>query len=283
MAQEPEALLLKLLPEIPAEITEPEKRAEYLTLHFWDKFDFQDTTFFMKDNLLERCFVDFTDLLSLTSGDTMEKAVNILMKKSEGKKTLFLFVLKLSEQYLSEPESPVYDEAKFIPFLQFALQSALLSDLEKIRPDFLLENILKNRQGSIANDFVYTQRNGDIGNLHSVNAEYTLLYFNDPECEDCMMLIKQLIASSVVNNLITQDKLKILMAYVNDDIIAWEKHSPDVPDLWIYSRDAEQKINAENIYNIKHFPTIYLLDKEKKVILKDTTFEKLEDYFKRNQ
>ena len=277
-AQEQDALL-KMMPEIPGEITEPEQRAEYLTLHFWDKFDLQDTSFLMQNDLLERYFVDFTDLLSFTSSGTMKKSVNVLMKKSEVKKSIFLFILKLSEQYLYEPESPVYDEEKLIPFLQYALQSPLLDNIEKIRPGFLLENIMKNRLGSIAGNFTYTLLSGETGNLHSVNAKYTLLYFNDPECEDCIMLIKQLMASPVINNLSKKGELKILMTYINDDIEAWEKHASDVSGSWIYSRDVEQKIIIEGVYNIKQFPTIYLLDKDKKVLLKETTFEKLENYF----
>ena len=278
-AQEADHTLLRMMPEIPGEITVPAQRAEYLALHFWDKFDFRDTSFLMKDYLLERCFVDYIDILSIVDDDTKEKSIRMLMKKAEGEKTVFSFILKLSEQYLYEPASPVYDEEKLIPFLQYALQSTLLDDTEKIRPIFLVENISKNMKGSVAGDFTYTLINGETGNLHSINAEYTLLYFNDPDCEDCMMLIKQLIVSPVINDQVKQGKLKILMTYVNDDIEAWEKHASDVLNSWIYSRDAEQKINIDDIYNIKQFPTIYLLDKDKKVLLKDTTFEKLEDYF----
>ena len=202
------------------------------------------------------------------------------MKKSESEKSTFSYILKLSEQYLYATASPVYDEEKLIPFMKYALQSSLLDDIEKIRPNFLFNNISNNRIGHTANDFAYTLINGDNGNLHSVSAEYTILYFNDPECEDCIMLIKQLIASSIVTDLTKQSRLKILMTYVNDDIEAWKKHASDVPDSWIYSRDTEQKIIIEEIYDIKQFPTMYLLDKDKKVLLKDTTFEKLEDYLK---
>ena len=269
--------LLKLMPEIPSDITEPAQRAEFLTLHFWDKFDFHNTDFLMKDHFFERCFVDYVDLLSMVSGENMEQSINTLMKKSEGEKTIFSFIIKLSEQYLYETSSPVCDEEKLIPILQYVLQSALLDNTEKIRPKYLFEIISKNRTGHIANDFTYTLMNGETGNLHSVNAEYTILYFNDPECEDCMMLIKQLIASPLVSDLTKQGKLKILMTYVNDDIEAWEKHASDVPDSWIYSRDTEQKILIEEIFDIKQFPTMYLLDKDKKVLLKDATFEKLEN------
>jgi len=268
------------MPDIPVEITEPALRAEYLTMHFWDKFDFNDASFFLNNDLPERCFVDFVDLLSIVPVEIMEKSIDVLLKKSEASKQVFSFIMKLSERYLYESESPVFDEEKLIPFMLYALQSSFLDDTEKIRPRFLLENISVNRTGTVANDIDFILINGEKGNLHSVNTEFTLLYFNDPECEDCAMLTKQLIASTAANSLINTGKLKTIMVYLNDDIEAWEKHASEIPDTWIYSRDAEQKIIIDGIYNIKQFPTIYLLDKDKKVILKDTTFDNIESYFK---
>ena len=279
-AQEPDPAVLKMMPDIPVELTEPAQRAEYLTMHFWDKFNFGDASSFINNNLPERCFVDFIDLLSIVPVETMEKSIDIFLKKSEASKTVFSYIMKLSERYLYEPESPVCDEEKLIPFMRYALQSSLLDDAEKIRPRFLLENISINRLGTVASDIDFILMNGKKGSLHSVHTRFTLLYFNDPECEDCAMLTKQLIASTVINNLINSGGLKILMVYVNDDIDSWEKHASEIPDSWIYSRDAEQKIIIESIYNIKQFPTIYLLDKDKKVLLKDTSYDNIEGYIK---
>ena len=279
-AQNVEQTISKMLPEIPAELTEPAKRAEYLTLHFWDLYDFSDSIFLEKDNLLERSFVDFIDLLSLVPEDTRNKSINLLMKKSESIPEVFANLINLSEQYLYDSTSPLCDEEKLIPFLQYAIEAQIFSDIEKIRPSFVLESITKNRLGEISNDITYTLKNGDTGTLHSINSEYTLLYFNDPECEDCKLLIKQLIASAKMNELISLNKLKIITVYLFDNVESWDKHSSEVQETWIYSRDAEQKIMLENDYNIKQFPTMYLLDKEKKVLLKETTFEKLEEYFR---
>jgi hypothetical protein len=210
----------------------------------------------------------------------MEKSIQSLMKKPGEDRDLFLFLLKISEQYLYEPDSPVCDEEKFIPFLQYAIQSSTLQDIEKVRPKFLLDLILKNRIGTVANDFVYTLMSGETGNLHVIKADFTILYFNDPDCDDCMMLIKQLNASTVISQLILSGKLKIITVYVNDDLEAWKKHASDVPNTWIYSYEAEQKINFEGVYNIKRFPTLYLLGQDKKVIQKDVSFENLENYLK---
>ena len=278
-AQEMDTVILKMLPGIPTEITEPSQRATFLLTHFWDNFNFRDTAFLMTDDLLEHCFVDFISLLPLAPDDTGDQSIQSLLKKSEDERRMFSFILTLSEKYLYEPESPLLNEEKLIPFLQYAIQSPLLSDVEKISPKYLLDCISINRTGHIANDFTYTLFNGATGNLHDIEADFTIIYFNDPECDDCKMLIKQMIVSPIVNQYIQSGRLKIITVYVNDDLDAWKNHARDVLNTWIYAYDAEQKINDELIYNIKRFPTLYLLDRDKKVILKDIAFQTLEDYF----
>ena len=282
-AQDTESVIAKMLPEIPSNLTEPAQRAEYLTLHFWDNFDFTDTTFLMTNNLLEHCFVDFTDLLSLVPDDAKEKAIQACLKKSEAVHSLFTFIIKLSERYLYEPDSPLCNEEMLIPFLQYAIQSSQLPDTDKIRPRYLLKNISINRIGTVANDFAYSLMNGNTGRLHAIKADYTLLYFNDPECDDCRMLIRQLCVSAIVSQFVESGKLKIITVYVNDDMDAWKKHVSDVSPFWIYACDAAQKINNEEIYNIKQFPTLYLLDRDKKVLLKEPSFDNLEHFFKSQQ
>ena len=62
-AQEPAAPFA--LPEIPAALTAPAERADYLTYHYWDRFDFADPSLFVPEGTAERAFVDFLSVLPL--------------------------------------------------------------------------------------------------------------------------------------------------------------------------------------------------------------------------
>ena len=234
----------------------------------------------MTNHLFEQSFVDFIDLLSLVPDEVRDQSIQTLMKKAEEERAVITFIIQLSERYLYESDSPFCNEEALIPFMQYVIQSSHFDEFEKIRPAFLLNVVSKNRIGTVADDFTYKKMNGETGNLHGIKANYTLLYFNDPECEDCKMLIDQLRISTTIRQSIASGKLQIITVYVNDDIEAWKKHAPDVPGAWIYSYDVKQKINREEIYNIKQFPTLYLLDQDKKVLLKDTSFANLEKYIK---
>ncbi|MDR3251958.1 MAG: DUF5106 domain-containing protein [Tannerella sp.] len=279
--QQPDPAILQLMPEIPSNLTGPHQRARYLASHFWDKIDLSDIDFLKKDDLLERLFVDFAEVLSLLPGEEQTKSIDNLLAKSEAAPDAFRFIVDLSEKYLYMPASAVADEEKFIPFMQYALKSTALEEVEKIRPKFLLENVLKNRLGTVAVDFAYTLPNGETGDLHGIATDYTLLFFKDPECEDCAALTKRLIFSALINDGIAQGKLKIIAVYTGEDVDVWKHHASDVLNSWIYARDAEQRIETEQLYDVKHYPTIYLLGKDKKVLLKDTTIEKIEEYLKK--
>ena len=46
---------------------------------------------------------------------------------------------------------------------------------------------------------------------------------------------------------------------------------------WIDGYDAGQRLTREQVYDLKAMPTLYLLDAEKRVILKDALFEQVEE------
>ncbi len=50
---------------------------------------------------------------------------------------------------------------------------------------------------------------------------------------------------------------------------------------WINSYDSTVSLKNDEIYDLKAMPALYLLDKDKKVILKDVTFNQVENYLKR--
>ena len=73
--------------------------------------------------------------------------------------------------------------------------------------------------------------------------------------------------------------IAILTVYPDADIDEWRSHLPQMPAIWIHSYDKETTITKQKLYDIKAIPTLYLLDKDKKVILKDTSIEAIEAFF----
>ena len=59
-------------PQIPTMLVEPQQRANYLLMHYWDNVDFSDMTLVMNDDFMEQGFVDYLSVLPIVDNQTAE-------------------------------------------------------------------------------------------------------------------------------------------------------------------------------------------------------------------
>ena len=77
---------------------------------------------------------------------------------------------------------------------------------------------------------------------------------------------------------ISAKKLKVLSIYPDEELDEWKKHRNDFAKEWTNGYDKELVIKNKNLYDLRAIPTLYLLDKNKTVLLKDATLQKVEQY-----
>jgi hypothetical protein len=263
---------------IPSVLTGPDERAEYLMRHYWDHFDFSDTAYIHLPEITEQAFVDYIEIMPYTSVPVVAESVKDMLAKAEAERKVYLYFVDLYEKYLYDPNSPMRNDEFFIPVLEAMLSSAAVE--EKTRPAYLLELARRNRPGAKAADFTYTLADGKKATLYSIRSEYTILFFYNPDCRNCREVSGQLQASPVIQHLTQEGRIRILAFYPDEDISAWRNHLLHIPGEWINSYDATARVKDDEIYDLKAIPTLYLLDKEKIVLLKDPTFEQLEIYLR---
>ncbi|WP_298064200.1 DUF5106 domain-containing protein [uncultured Rikenella sp.] len=172
---------------------------------------------------------------------------------------------------LSDPNSQIRNDELYIPLLEAMIASPFYDSTEKVRPRYRLEMARKNRVGQPAADFAYTLADGKRGNLYAVEAPFTLVYINNPDCHACEEILQQLSGSSVIDNQQKSGRLKIVAIYPDKDLGAWRKHLKETPETWINGYDAELAIRRQELYDLRAIPSLYLLDRDKKVLLKDCT------------
>ncbi|WP_139265162.1 DUF5106 domain-containing protein [Bacteroides ihuae] len=270
------------LPTIPAMLTTPEQRSNYLVKHYWDNFDFTDTSYIHRPEITEQAWVDYIDLLKYVTLPTTQSSVKELMIKAGSKeKKVFMYFTELADKYFYDPNSPMRNEEFYIPVLETMIATPILSKAEKIRPQARLELAHKNRIGTPAINFTYTLLSGARGTLHGLSAEYTLLFFNNPGCHACEENIKGIKGSSIINQLIAEKRLKLLAVYPDEELDEWKRHLKEFPQEWINGYDRSATIKTKNIYDLKAIPTLYLLDKGKKVLLKDANLPDIETYLQK--
>lgn len=242
-----------IAPTPPAMLVSAEQKAEFVMTHFWDNFDFKDTSLISRSDYTEQAFADFVSIAPNAPMSTMEKGVGVLMKKAEIDSAMYSHFVELSEKYLYEPNSPLRNEDVYIAFLRNIISNQSLDTLLKIRPSYQLELALKNRRGEPATDFSYTTTQGKQARLYSAKGDLLMLFFFRPDCPVCKN-VKDRIQSNGIDKVVQ-------ILFINPDI----------------------DTHLEQIYDLRASPTLYLLDKDKTVILKDPSIEQIENYLIHNQ
>lgn len=266
------------LPKVPLMLTTPGQRADFLVKHYWDNANFADTSLLIKKEISEQAWVDYCDLMNHVPLPTAREAIKNMLKRAEQNRRMYDYFTEQADKYLYDPNSPIRNEEFYIAALEAMTSSTLLNDTEKIRPQDRLKMAQKNRVGTKALNFTYTLASGATGNLYQCPTEYTVLFINNPGCHACTETIEGMRNSQVVNKLIADKRLKILGVYPDEELEEWHKHRSEFPDEWINGYDKAQTMKMKSLYDLKAIPTLYLLDKNKIVLLKDAPLPLIEQH-----
>lgn len=271
------------MPAVPDTLTGPEQEEEYLAIHYWDRFDFTDTAYLYHPAATERIVADYLRLLQCVSPQTAVASLRVMMKQAETEKRMFAYFAELYEKYLYEPASPFNNEEWLIPVLEVVTHSSVPDETDKIRPAYLLEQIRKNRPGTPATDFAFTGADGKTGTLYHTDAGYILLFFYHPDCHTCQETAQEMAASTFLQEKIATGQIKVLAVYPENDPEVWQNHRQAFPASWTNAYDGSGRLQEEELYDFRVFPTLYLLDKTKKVLLKEADFQQIINYLHSKQ
>jgi thiol-disulfide isomerase/thioredoxin len=140
-------------------------------------------------------------------------------------------------------------------------------------------------------------------NLYNVDAEYTVLYFWDPECGHCKKITPKLqtlyekkfkernIEIFAVGKAIDKDfdKWKEFirthnMQFINVAVTnALYKAALEDARMFVPKYTTIESLNYQQTYDIYSTPKVFVLDKDKKIIAKSLTISQLEDMLDRLQ
>jgi hypothetical protein len=259
------------MPPIPMMVTDPRAQAQWAVEHYWDNFDFTDTLGVASwSAYVEQAFVDYDyQLLANIPNEMGSRSIEILFRKAAANKDVFVKFAEVAEKYLFDPNSPYRDEEYYIAVLRAVLANPALDEWERVRPQEQLRLTLKNRVGDTAADFRYTLASGATGTMRALRARFTLLFFNNPGCPACRETMGQITASPLLSGLIENGTIAVLALYPDSDLAAWRDYAANIPEAWINSYDATGVIKSDELYDLKAIPTLYLLDRDKRVMLKD--------------
>ena len=241
---------------------------------YWDGFDFECGERVIEYDTINimQAFADYAAYIDVgmepMQRDSLLKG---LMHRAEASRPVLDFFAYVTEGVLHDPNSPMRNDELYIPILEVLVESPLYDEYDRILPLYDLELARQNRIGNVANDIVYTLASGKTGRLHSIDSDYVIVMFLNPGCPMCREIIEEITSSPLINEMMENNLVEVLAICPDEDLVAWRDHISDIPRSWINGYDAGMRITEARSYNLQAIPSLYLLDNEKRVIIKDGT------------
>ena len=279
----------------PAMMEDASDRAEYMALHWWDGITDPERAY-PCDTLLvsgvrisdvEQKFANWLNVINMVDMPVVGKAMGRLYdraascEKKDTSSNVFETFVSLVEKYLYDPNSPMRNEDHYAFYAARLAGSEHVETAlqEKYAREVRLSSL--NRIGTKAADFRFADKRGRMHTLYGIDAELTLLFFSNPGCTACKDIIDVLNNDPVIAGLISDGILAVLNIYIDEDLQAWRSYMPIYPETWYNGFDPDLVIRGESLYNVRAIPSLYLLDRNKTVIMKDAPEERVFEWLSR--
>lgn len=278
-----ELLKQSIEPEIPKAPLLPNGKQDsswvfnYYKSHYWSNFDFSD------ERLLRTPFVRpklerYIHQLVVQQTDSIIKDADALIKKAsvnKEMKSFFIYYITndyemtkivgtegvfvhMAEKYYLTGEMGISEDAKKKVREKVTSMKPLL--VNKVIPDLVLSDTLRKPIS-----------------IHGIKADYTVLVFYSPSCGHCKESAPKLKEFYDKNK---ATGVKVLAVATEQSPEEWKKfiHTYKLEEL-LHGYDFTSRVNYYKDYDVVSTPTVYVLDKNKKIIARKMPVEQLDDFY----
>ncbi len=292
----PASMLASLLssmkePEIPNQhpITREDSlnNYQYYKKHYWDGISFMDNRIIRTPFFLPKVEKYFREVVSPEPDSTI-KAADYLLLLARSSPDMYKFLLNwLTDEYIN----PRYmgQDAVFVHLFEKYHSKGVsnwLNEKQKTAISNRAYMLMSNLIGNQAANLEMTDISGNPLSLYNINAPYIVICFWDPTCGHCRTEVPHL--DSMYNAkwkkqgvkmfgvlTETQEKEKWISFINEHGMQGWNN---------AYQTDAQKKIaedakspSYKQLYDVMQTPTLYLLDKDKRIIAKKLTPSQMDE------
>ena len=258
------------VPQAPSMLQNEADINSFYSQNWWRNFVFEDSLqAALTDSVwFMSLFTEWVQVLERVP-DMGPGCVEDVMTRASASKKCFDMFVKAARDVLADPNSALRDDELYMPVLRARIASQFTDEATRERCSYRLDILSQNRLGHKANNIRYTLADGFEGTLYGIKAEFTLVFINNPGCEMCRTVREEICASDVLMQSIASGRLKVLAIYPDQDLDEWLRYRSEMPSNWINGYDKECVMRTSGTYNLAAIPSLYLLDKDKTVLVKD--------------
>ncbi|CAG4990564.1 Thiol-disulfide oxidoreductase ResA [Dyadobacter sp. CECT 9275] len=269
-------------PEIPAAPKLPNGKTDsvwifnYYKAHYWDNFNFSDSRI-LNTPFLEPRLERYIKNLVVQTPDSIIKDADKLVKMASGSKEVKeIIVFYITNQY--ENPKTVGTEAVWVHMASKYYLSGEMGVSEEVKKRIsdkvnTLKYLLVNKPFPA---LALTDPAGKKVSVQDISAKYTVVFFYAPTCGHCKEAAPKLKAFYDKNK---AGGIQVMTVSTEHNMPEWKEFVTkyNLSEL-TNGFDALKQIDFVRKFDVVTTPTIYILDKNKKIIARKIPVEQLEDF-----
>ena len=273
---------LMALPDVPgipeySDVTDDLERGrlkyEYYKRKYFESIDFDDSGL-LRTPVLKSPVIHFLDKVVIQHPDTINVYVDKIMTKVLDQPDAFRFWLvtlfkKYQESKIMGMDGVMVNLAEKY-YLTDKADWLSKEDKEKLAEE--VEFVSPNLVGKQAPTLQLLDTLLSPINLSQVKAEFTILFFYDPNCGHCKKSTPVLLEEY---HRLKDSGVEVMGICISTDIEEWRRFVYEYELDWINAADPYYRSNMRRDYNVRTTPQVYILDKNKKIIAKKLEVEQL--------
>jgi len=250
----------------------------YYKTHYFDNIDFGDARM-LRTPIFYNKLNTFVTRVVLQNPDTLIIEAHKMLKKAEADTNIFRYVLVYWLNYYEESHLMGMDKL-FVdiaenyylkdkaPWADSTFLAKLTDRVTKLKPNLV---------GNVAPDLKLETPDGKYVRLLEIKSKYTVVIFWEPHCGHCKKAVPKLFKEFKED--LKAKGVSVYAVYTQIELQPWtdfiEQHEL-TDENWHNVYDRFNFSNFRNLYDIYSTPTIYLLDKDKKIIAKRLDVEQIQ-------
>lgn len=256
------------------------KRYFYYKEHFFDNFNMSDEKMIRTPLLFNR--VDYyVNKLVIQEPDSLIEAVDRVLKLTRPVDDAFKFFCTHFLNYYAKAEYIGQDAVYVYLALNYYNKPGMTPWVDKAQIDKIVENarnIEPTLLGKTAMNFELQTKDNRKVSLYDIKSEYTVLVFWAPDCGHCQKEMPYVINFWEKWRLKGVELISICNRYTPEKVGECWKFVEERPGMkFTTGVDMYMRSNTQANYWVKSTPMIYILDKDKKIVMKKIQAEKLEE------
>ncbi len=260
-------------PVAPDTISTLEGRTNYIVSKFWDNYNLSKP---IQDSIgFDGAFRDYITFFKYAHRNIVFSSIKNFMNKAQSNTPNSIMIMEIAEKALYAPGAEYWSDEAYLPFAKSFVESKKVKSIYKERYKSQIKKIEHSLQGAVASDFSFTKPDKSKMKLSEITDKWILIFFNDPDCDDCSIARLRLGTDVTINKQIDEGRLVVLSIYPGSYSKEWANQAGSYPDKWLTGASEE----VEDNYDIRFSPSFYLLDKDHKIVSKNMNLDEVKNMF----